>query len=85
MFTHAAPHLLKPAVQLKPQVPELQLGAPFAGASHTLPQTPQFDVSVCAVTQEPSQFVVPDGQDVVQAPPAHTWFAPHALPQPPQL
>lgn len=85
VFTQADPHLVKPALHVKPQVPELQLGAPFGGASHTSPQMPQFEVSVWVLAQEPSQFVVPDGHEVVQVPPAHTWLSLQPLPQAPQL
>jgi hypothetical protein len=50
-----------------------------------MPHWPQFDVSVVVVTHELLQLVVPEGQLVVQVPPAHTAFVPHALEHPPQL
>jgi hypothetical protein len=42
-------------------------------------------VSLATLTHEPSQFVVPDAHDVVQAPAAQTWFCPQALPHLPQF
>jgi len=60
------------------------VGIPFAGAPQTVAQEPQFAVSLCTFTHEPWQFVVPEGHDVVQAPPAHTWFEPHVTSHLPQ-
>jgi len=82
---HALPQRVKPALQVNPHVPAVQVGTAFAGALHTLPHAPQFDVSVARVAHEPLQFVVPWGQEVVQAPAAHTLLTPQALPQAPQF
>ena len=38
---HVAPSLMKPAAQVKSQVPPLQTGAPLAGAGHVLQDAPQ--------------------------------------------
>jgi hypothetical protein len=46
-------------LQLAPQLPELQVDAPFDGAAQTLPHDPQFDVLVEVLTHTPLQFVVP--------------------------
>ena len=83
--TQASLQALKPASQTKPQIDEEQIAVPFAGGAHTLVHVPQLCVSLVVSTQLPPQFVWPIGQERTQAPPAQSWFIPHAMPQAPQL
>jgi len=78
------PHFEKPVLQVKPQVLDVQAGVPFGGAEQAFAQEPQFAGSLVVLTQEPLQLVVPEGQEVVQVPPAQTSLAPHTLVQLPQ-
>jgi len=41
-FTQVLPHLIRPELQVKPQVPPVQEACPPVGAEQTLPQAPQF-------------------------------------------
>jgi hypothetical protein len=82
---HMFPHLVYPELQEKPHVEVMQLAVPFGGARQTLPQAPQSCVLFVVSTQLPPQFVWPVGHETMHVPPEQTWFAPHAIPQPPQL
>ena len=63
----------------------MQTALPCSGTPQAIPQPPQSAGSEAVSTQAPPQFVVPLGQEVVQVPPAQTWFVPQAWPQPPQF
>ena len=52
---------------------------------HTVPQAPQFALSVCSLTQVPLQLASPLWQVSVQVPAEHTWPGPQAFPQAPQF
>lgn len=83
--TQALPHLMRPAVQLKPHCPEEQVACPPEGAVHAVPQAPQFNGSEPVATHWPLQLVVPLGQLRVQRPLEQTLPAPQARPHAPQL
>lgn len=83
--TQALPHLSRPEVQLKPQVPEEQKAVPPLGAVQALPQAPQFSTSEPVATHCPPQFVVPPGQLSVQTPLEQTLPDVQTVPQAPQL
>ncbi len=63
----------------QPQTPARQLWP----VGHTLPQRPQFDVSLLVFTHAVEQKVVPPGH--AHMPPTHDCAAGHTLPQRPQL
>jgi hypothetical protein len=69
---------------VKSQAPPLHVGSPLGGAPQASPHDPQLAVSLWMFTHEPSQFVVPDGQDVVHVPPAQTSSVLHTLVHVPQ-
>jgi hypothetical protein len=77
--TQAVPHIVVPVPHV--HMLETQL-APFG---HAVPQPPQFCGSLVSLTQALLQSVSPVPHEVVQTPAEHTWFAPHLLPQEPQL
>jgi hypothetical protein len=72
-----------------PHEPATQVALPLAGVGHTLPQVPQFEVSVPVLTQTPAQSLNPVLQETPQAPFAHVALpldgTEHAMPQPLQL
>jgi hypothetical protein len=73
-------------LQVKPQVELAHLAVPLAGAAQVWPQEAQFCGSVLVSTQTVPQMVGVGGMhEVTQVPPEHTWLAPHAMPQAPQL
>jgi hypothetical protein len=43
--------MAKPTSQVMPQAWSMQVAAPFAGTSQTVPQAPQFSASVSVLTQ----------------------------------
>jgi hypothetical protein len=49
-----------------------------------MPQVPQFEVSVCVLTQLPLQLSTPFGQSKPHSPAAQTSNAPHSVSQSPQ-
>jgi len=69
-------------VQVKEQLPGHE-GIAFAGALHTTPHFPQFDVSDAVSTQEPPQFVS-EPQLTVHVPALQTSPVPHTFEQLPQ-
>jgi hypothetical protein len=77
--------LLRPLLQVKLQVPLLQVGWPPGGASQNLPQVPQCPGLFCVLTQAPPQFSSGDVHDTLHTPPEHTWLAAHDVPQLPQF
>jgi len=74
-----------PASQLKVHMPLLQLALAWLAPLHILPHAPQLVGSLLRLTQAFTQFCVPAGQVEVHLPAAQTWFAPQAMPQPPQF
>lgn len=55
VLTQACPHFVSPALQVKPQTPELQPALPPAGAEQALAQAPQLPTSLCTFLQVPLQ------------------------------
>lgn len=81
--THLVPQRMKPALHWNVHLAPLQRGAAFAGALHTVPQAPQFDVSVARSAQASSQGVLLP-QSVAHCPERHTSPPPQAAPHLPQ-
>jgi hypothetical protein len=87
---HELPHLAKPSPQLYVHTPSEQVAAPFVGASHALPQAPQFPTLSRVLRQRvpSSHGVNPSSHSMAQAPPEHmlrpfTGLG-HGLPHSPQ-
>ncbi len=59
-------------LQVKPQAPPLQVVEALLAPAHTLPQAPQFEVSLPSARQAPLHGVCPLGQTLVHAPLEHT-------------
>jgi hypothetical protein len=72
----------KPALQVMPQLPFVQVAAPLAELQ-TCPQLPQLLRSLLVSTQDPLQKVWPAKQ--TQVPLTHVWPPEQVLPQVPQL
>ncbi len=53
LLAQAAPHRWKLVLQATPQTPVVHVDAPFAGTGQTVPQLPQFVMSVAGVTSHP--------------------------------
>ena len=70
------------AAQLTLQSPLEHARAPVAppetGGVQTVVQSPQWSASLVVLMHCPPQFVVPPGQDTMQAPPEQTSFCPQA-------
>lgn len=82
-FTHCVPQATKGALHEKLQPVASQTGTAFAGALHTVPHLPQFEVSLPRSTQEPLQAEsVP--QSLAQSPDLHSMPASHTVAQLPQ-
>jgi hypothetical protein len=64
-------------------MPATQVGRALRAPSQTVPQVPQFDVSVWESTQLPLQFAVPFGQLEPHTPIAHTRPGSHTVSQSP--
>jgi hypothetical protein len=77
-------HGIAGAMHSVPQMPAAHVGCALTAPSHTVPQAPQFDVSVCVSTQLPLQLAAPFGQSKPQLPAAHTSSAPQGVSQSPQ-
>jgi hypothetical protein len=54
----------KPGLHMMPQVPDEQVGVPFA-EEHTWPHVPQLFTSAKRFTQFPEQVVLPGGHEAV--------------------
>jgi hypothetical protein len=54
---HKLPQRVKPALQVKPHLEAAHAGELFGGAEHTVPQAPQFEVSVTVLVHAPLQSV----------------------------
>ena len=76
------------AAQLTLQSPPEHARAPVAppetGCVQVVVQSPQWSASLVVLMHCPPQFVVPPGQDTMQAPPEQTSFCPQARPHCPQ-
>jgi hypothetical protein len=80
----ASPQRWKSPAHTKSHFRSLQVGLALAGASHFLPQAPQFEVSLERLTQELSQSVVSSEQRRVQMPAEQVWSDRQAFGQLPQ-
>ncbi len=92
-LTQALPHLVKPLLHVKVQLPLTHVGLALATAGHEWPQLPQLFASLVVLVHAPSHSVgVPDGHpephEYELPEPEHTGVplsAAHDWPQPPQL
>ncbi len=75
----------KPALQVKPQVPEAQVDVALARAGQTVPHEPQLFGSVAVLVHEPEQLMSPVAQVTTHAPAEHTWPEAQRTPHMPQL
>src|SRR5581483_5306573 len=53
MSTQAEPQWVKPAAQVNPQEPPVQVADAWAGGMHTVPHPPQLAMSVLVLTSQP--------------------------------
>ena len=82
---HAPSQGLKPSLQAMPQPAAPQVASPFVVAGQAVSQLLQCAGSASVSTQEPLQFVVPDGQSLTHLLLAHASSVAQILSQPPQL
>ena len=79
MLTHVDPQSVAPIGHA--HTPE----AHTCPEAHARPHAPQFDVSVCVLTQLPLHRVVPVAQVLVHTPAVHACPVEHARPHAPQF
>ena len=84
-MTHEPLQAAYPELHVTPQMPFVQVGAPFAGALQTVPHAPQLLGSVPTLTQELLHAVRPVPQLFTQDPLLHAYPDWHLIPHPPQL
>jgi len=76
--------LPKPVVQVKPQVPPVQVVVALARVGHTVEQPPQLPTSVWRLRHAPLQAVRPVEHAITQLPAEQYSSEPHTRPQAPQ-
>jgi hypothetical protein len=83
--TQASPQGEKGAVQVMPHLPPLHTAPPLGGTEQAFPHPPQLPALEDVSTHAASHDMVPVGHRSRHSPPEHALFAPHLMPQPPQL
>jgi hypothetical protein len=66
-FAALASQLAKPALQVNPHVPPLQVAVALAGVAQTLPQAPQLFTSLCTLVHTPAGCCEVGAQSVLPA------------------